>query len=745
MAQQTKKTTTGPVTPEDRLKARLFESLLKLNEQQASAYFDAAGRALYFNRGAQLMLGEDATAALKGKPLEKTAAAFGLDLDQVRQAMASLTESRRARLHVSSQDGQRIFRVLLMRIQPPGGELAGFVLGMEDVTEKTRQALELKESEERNRALLEAIPDMIFVLNREGVYLDFLPAAGLETLAPPEEFIGKNYRQMLPSGLSALVGRHMTRAFESGGVQNFEYQLEWRAQATHYDYRLTPMDQDRVLILVRDVSEKKRLEARLRVSEESYRALTNSALDAIITIDAHGRIIAWNAGAARAFGYTEKEALGRSLEFIIPPAMRSRHMQAIAQARLTGEGVVLDRPMEGVGLHKNGEERPFEVLISHWKSQGQDFFTGILRDIRERRETSRQIERLTTAIDQAIDSVVITDTQGAIEYVNPAFERVTGYTQGEAVGQNPRLLKSGRHSPRFYAELWETITQGRTWHAELINKKKNGELYYEDTVITPVSVEGRVTNYIAIKRDVTLNKELMEKMRRLQREYEAFMRHELKNRLSPILGYSDGLLSIMNQNLNEKQITFLSYIKKYAQEMSGLIDDLKKLQDFETGNYDLDMASYDLGLLLSQTIMDFKVLHGPKIDIVLENNAPQPELMIDLALLKGVFTNLIKNAYEHVKDLEDPDQRRIRVSLDERGREFLCVRVNNRGEPIPAARLELFFEKFNTARERKPGGTGLGTTYAYLVTKAHGGHIEVVSNAEEGTTVSLRLPRPSAT
>ncbi len=133
----------------------------------------------------------------------------------------------------------------------------------------------------------------------------------------------------------------------------------------------------------------------------------------------------------------------------------------------------------------------------------------MLHDITERHHAERAMRRLSTAIEQASDAVVITDTSGAIEYVNPAFEQVTGYTAAEVLGQNPRVLKSGVQGPGFYAAMWATLASGQSFVGDLVNRRKDGSLFQEEAVISPVRDEaGTITSYVAVKRDVTERKRL---------------------------------------------------------------------------------------------------------------------------------------------------------------------------------------------------------------------------------------------
>ncbi len=233
--------------------------------------------------------------------------------------------------------------------------------------------------------------------------------------------------------------------------------------------------------------------------------------------------------------------------------------------------------------------------------------------------------------------------------------------------------------------------------------------------------------------------ERMEEIARMKREHEAFLRHELKNRITPILGYSEQLSQLGGDKLSDYEQEWLAAIFEGAKNVVGLINAMKQLQDFEAGKFQLNKRRIGLGMLVKQVIADLKTVYGNLVEICCEDKLTNESVEADENLLIGVFQNLVKNGVEHIMEQEDDTERRTDVRLyNENG--YVVVEVNNGGEPIPAERLGSFFEKFNTDKKGKHG-TGLGTTYAYLVTRAHVGEISVTSNEADGTTVTVRLPQ----
>ena len=214
---------------------------------------------------------------------------------------------------------------------------------------------------------------------------------------------------------------------------------------------------------------------------------------AIVTFDPEGVVTMWNPAAERIFGWSENEALGTRLPFV--PAERQEEFLALRRRALLGE--VFTEPE----LHRRrADGSPIVVSVSTSPLRRPDGtiygIMSILMDVTEAKAVEESRARLTMAVEQAGESIVVTDTRGAIQYVNPAFERITGYDRMEAIGQTPRILKSGRHDAAFYRNLWETLRRGEIWRGTFLNRRKDGTLFEEDAVISPVrDPSGQVVNY----------------------------------------------------------------------------------------------------------------------------------------------------------------------------------------------------------------------------------------------------------
>jgi diguanylate cyclase (GGDEF)-like protein/PAS domain S-box-containing protein len=254
----------------------------------------------------------------------------------------------------------------------------------------------------------------------------------------------------------------------------------------------------------------------LQLKEDVARrdAVLNTALDCIVTADGQGNITEFNPAAENAFGYLREEVIGRSLtEMLIPERFHEAHRQGMLHYAETGGLRLSGQRIEAYARRADGSEFPVEVAITVTKVGAHPLFLSYLRDISERREAEEQLRKFSRAVEQSPASVVITDLDGTIEFVNTKFVEVTGYTAEEAIGQNPRILKTELTPPERHKELWDTLSSGSEWHGELVNRKKNGDIYWEWCSISPVRrPNGIITHYLAVKEEITTRKRAEEKL-----------------------------------------------------------------------------------------------------------------------------------------------------------------------------------------------------------------------------------------
>ena len=263
-------------------------------------------------------------------------------------------------------------------------------------------------------------------------------------------------------------------------------------------------------------AERKQAEAALRESKARFRAVTQYANDAIVTADSSGIIVNWNRGAETIFGYTETEACGQPLTLLMPARYRERHRTGMGRVMAGDSPHIIGHTVEVTGLRKDQTEFPIELSVTSWEIAEGMFFTGFIRDITRRKQADAHLQLAAKVFEQSSEGITITDAKRDIVLINQAFTTITGYSEEEAIGKNPRMLASGRQDREFYRAMWESINATGNWQGEVWNRRKDGSLYPEWLSISRVlDADGTLTNYLGIFSDLTRHKAAEEHIVRL--------------------------------------------------------------------------------------------------------------------------------------------------------------------------------------------------------------------------------------
>lgn len=303
----------------------------------------------------------------------------------------------------------------------------------------------------------------------------------------------------------------------------------------------------------------------LQQSIESSHLLMQSALDAVVSMDKDGNILAWNLQAESIFGYSQTEAIGREVaELIIPPAHRKAYQAGIIRFAETGVSTILGKYIEIEAIRADGSEFPIEITVVRQMQKNQPFFTAYIRDLTERKLTENEL-RIAAIAFESNEGMLITDAKQIILKVNQAFTRITGYSAEEAIGNTPNMLKSNKQNKQFYDSMWESLNRDKFWQGEIWNQRKNGEVYPEWLSISTVTNEcGQISNYVAAFTDITTVKESQEIIHNLayydpltnlpnrrfilERLKQTLMFHLTKNQHSAILFVNLNNFRILNDS-----------------------------------------------------------------------------------------------------------------------------------------------------------------------------------------------------
>lgn len=479
----------------------------------------------------------------------------------------------------------------------------------------------LKESESRNRAFLNAIPDLIFILSQDGIFIDYKSEREEELLLAPQNFIGKHLRDVLPEKLALLTLEKIGLLYATGEVQVYDYSVQQNGQTKHYENRLV----------------------------------------------------------------------------------------------LSGDNQIL----------------------------------SIIRDITSAKESEVQIKRLSHAIEQSKATIIITSVTGNIEYFNPMLTEITGYTFEELKGKSISILGSGNGNDKTEQEMWNTISNGKDWSGEFLNKKKNGELYWSSAVVSPIkNNKDEIVNFIAIQEDIThqkqLTKELIEakekaeEMNKVKSYFFANMSHELRTPFVGILGFSEMLAeAIPDPELKN----YAEQILKSSKRLTDTLNKILNITRLEFDKYEPETTDVNVNAVLEELTSLY--LQTSKNN----NTTIKTNLLFDNALIKSdkklieeIFTNLISNAVKYTPNGSIEITSRNVVSDN---KNILEIIVADTGMGISENMQDIIWQEFRQASEgysRSFEGTGLGLTITKKYVEILGGKISLKSKLGEGSTFKVQIP-----
>ncbi len=492
----------------------------------------------------------------------------------------------------------------------------------------------------------------------------------------------------------------------------------------------------------------KNAEALLQKSEMRYRHLVESSHDWIWEIDENCVYTYASPLVKELLGYESEEVLGKT-PFDLMPEEEAGRVEPLFAAIAAGRQSFRD--LENCNRHKDGtlvilETNGAPIIDDSGAFRG---YRGMDRDITERKRAEEDRLRLVAAIEQSGEMVMIVDKGGIIQYVNPAFERITGYTREEAVGKNPRILKSGRQGIDFYKGLWDVLNAGGTWQGHFVNKKKDGLLFEEDATISPVRNSlGDVTHYVAVKRDVTEQLKTEKQLFQAQK-MEAIgtmaggIAHDFNNILGAISGYTE--LSLAKIPPESRIKYYLEQIQASSQRAINLV---RQILEFSRLT-EKDRKPVSLLPLIKETVKMLREIMPSTIALRLNVRTEADAVLGDATQIYQILMNLCTNAYQSMKD--KGGQLEIELVKTEAGEDiedriqgltpgsYVEIIVRDTGTGIdPLIRKRIFDPFFTTKKIGE--GTGLGLSVVHGIVRSYGGKITVESRVDEGSAFHVYLP-----
>jgi PAS domain S-box-containing protein len=599
----------------------------------------------------------------------------------------------------------------------------------------------------RYQELFENANDIVFTLDLNGRFTSLNRAGEQLSGYTRDEALTMTAAQVVAPEYVSVVQRELARAAGGESVTPFEIEhIAKGGRRVWLEVSLRPVREGEQVVglqaIARDFTERRLAEEAVRKSNEMLQAIFTSSPVPILMVDKEGKILLWNPAAVRTFGWSEAEVLGRPNPTV--PADQAEEFRRFREQVLSGQG------FKGIEVRRQKKDGTLvDISLSTapiCDAQGNArAIVALLEDITERKRAHEELRKLSQAVEQSPASVMITDPAGAIEYVNPKFSEITGYAPAEVQGKNPRLLKSGLTPQDVYAQLWKTITAGGEWRGELLNKKKNGELYWEAASISPVRNDrGKITHYLAVKEDITERKRAEAELRkakdaaeaatRAKSTFLATMSHEIRTPINGIIGMTELAL---DTPLTAEQREYLTTVKESSAHLLHLINDVLNFSKIEAGKLEMDQSEFNLRPTLESVLRPLAAQARQKgLPLELEIGPGVPgELTGDPVRLGQVVVNLVGNAIKFTEH----GSVKLRVATVEVERQHVALRfsVSDTGIGIPAEKHRVIFDSFTQAdgsTTRKYGGTGLGLAISRRLVELMGGRIWVESEAGKGTT-----------
>jgi len=471
-------------------------------------------------------------------------------------------------------------------------------------------------------------------------------------------------------------------------------------------------------------------------------AILDTAVDAIITIDACGRIESFNRAAEHMFGYTCAELVGRDVSLLMPSPHREAHQTYVDTYLKTGQERVIGIGREVLAVRKDGTMFPADLAISESQVRGRRLFTGILRDLTERREAAEQIQLLAEAVRHLHEGVVITDGRlpwpgPRILFVNSAMTEITGYAREELIGHTPRLLQGPHANRRELNRLRQNLSAGRSFTGELVNCRKDGTLYPAGLFISPVKdAAGRITHFVAIHRDLTERKRAEDKLLQAERlaaigQMVTGLAHESRNAFQR----SQVCLEMLQLEVEDRPeaIDLIGRIQKAQDHLHHLYEEVQQY----AAPVNIVIEPCNLAHVWREVWTHLGFEHGSK-GLKLDEDIEDVDLTCraDAFALGQVFRNLLENAIAASPDNASINMRGRQATLD--GKWSIELVVCDRGPGFPPGVQERIFEPFFTTKTK---GTGLGMPIAQRIVQAHGGTLTARHREGGGAAFVLTLPR----
>ena len=610
----------------------------------------------------------------------------------------------------------------------------------------------MEQNEEKYRRMFQDNPQPMWIFDQETLrFLEVNNAAINDYGYSKEEFLSMTIADIRPvEDVQALnehidstrqkynragVWRHIKKNGETIRVSIVSHMVEYEGRKARH-------------VMINDVTEELKYREALEVSESNFRELFENNFNIMLIIDPKSAyIVDANKAALKYYGYTKTEML--TLKIYDINTMGQAVREDIERAE-KAEQILFEYKHR----LKNGIIRDVEIFSTRIFQGGNLRLHSIIHDVTDKKLALDRIKLLGKVIEQSPVSVFITDIAGAIEYANPRFTETSGYSTLEVIGKNPKFLNSGHQPKEFYKNLWDTIKSGEIWRGELLNKKKDGSLYWERMIVSPVQNQsGEIRHFVAVKEDITdikkmiydltVAKEKAEEANRIKTSFLNNMSHEFRTPLISILGFSE----ILKEDLTDPDhIQMLSNMEKSGRRLFETLKAILEISRLEGGKLPINFDLFDLKEVVDFQCRMFDVVAGvKKIELLTVFSDEKLIVSLDKSLFLQIIDNLLDNAIKYTYEGQIiVELNKISLpSIDNVPQFEVEISVKDTGIGIPPEKIDTVFEDFRQVSEgysRSFEGPGLGLSIAKKFTEKMGGRITLESEYGSGCTFKVFFP-----
>ena len=611
---------------------------------------------------------------------------------------------------------------------------------------------ELLQNNSEMRAIFQAIPDLLFRLDKYGYILDFKAGGMTDFFLKPKDLLGKKIQNVPDKNVGEIFSKSIDDVLATNSIVSFEYSLSINNSVSFYEARLLPLPEDQLIVMIQNITNRKKVEEALKESEKFLRTTINVMSDIVCFKDGEGKWELANDYALKLLQLEGCDYIGKKDSELaeLSNIHKNSFLNCMDTDRIAWEKGVQSRSDEII-MRPDGNQMIFDfVKIPTFTPDGRRKGLIIVgRDITERKHNEEELVQLSQAVSQSPASIVRVNDKKQIDYVNPKFTEMTGYSPLEVIGQGAQFFLSGILRSKNDNDFWDNITEKDNWESEFMSRRKDGSLFWVSTSVSPIrNSKNEITHYLAISVDITEKKAMelnlkkaldkAEESDRLKSSLLANMSHEFRTPVNGILGISN-ILKDMCEETEKKEM--LDLIISSSKRLMSTLSDVLELADLESEKSRRIQSLINISEILSDAC-DNATTKARDKGLQFISDIKCNDLLIRSSIrdLSHIIEHLIDNAIKFTI------KGNIEVVLEKALIEhelFAKLIVRDTGIGIPKECNEIIFEEFRQVSEgfsRSHEGAGLGLALVKKIIALLNGQITVNSELGKGSEFIVYLP-----